>query len=224
MHTLLLLGALALSASCLRETSYRCSASSECGTGGTCEIGLGYCSIADSTCPSGARFSSSAGSYANQCVGAEQPTDAQVTDSSTLDAPLDAPITGCPNPYQPITGGQANHRYQVVVMTANWQDQRAFCASTSTSAYLAIPDDLAELDAIATLSAASVSWVGISDTVTENMFQTVKNVAATYLPWAGGQPDDQGPGEDCVIIETNGSRFKDERCNTKFRAVCECEP
>ncbi|CAN5862507.1 hypothetical protein BH11MYX3_BH11MYX3_24440 [soil metagenome] len=217
-------GMLALSVSCLRDTSYRCSASSECGTGGTCESGIGYCSVSDSTCPSGARFTPSAGSYANQCVGADHPNDAQVADAPASDAPIDAAITGCPTPYATITGGQGTHRYQVILMTDSWQNQRAFCTATSSSAYLAIPDDLNELNAIATLSAASASWVGISDTVTENMFQTVKNVPATYLPWAGGQPDDQGPGEDCVIIETNGSRFRDERCNTKFRAVCECEP
>lgn len=222
MHKLFLVGAL-LSASCLRETSYRCSSNSECG-GGTCEPGIGYCSVSDSHCASGARFSSSAGSYANQCVGADNPADAQVSDAPTIDAPVDAPIVGCPSQYMPITGGQANHRYQVVLMTDNWQNQRAFCTSTTSSAYLAIPDDLAELDAIATLSAASASWVGVSDIITENMFLTVKGVPATFLPWVPGQPDNQGPGEDCVIIETAMSKYRDERCNTKFRAVCECEP
>ncbi len=212
------------SVSCLRETSYRCSSNTECGNGGTCEPGVGYCSVSDSTCSSGSRFSSSAGSYANQCVGAESPSDAHGGDAPASDAPIDAPIIGCPSPYTTITGGQGTHRYQVVLMTANWQNQRAFCVSTTSSAYLAIPDDLAELNAIATLSAATASWVGISDLATENTFLTVKGVAASYLPWASGQPDDQGPGEDCVIIETNGSQLRDERCNNKYRAVCECEP
>ncbi|MEO7095623.1 MAG: lectin-like protein, partial [Polyangiales bacterium] len=81
------------------------------------------------------------------------------------------------------------------------------------------------LAAIATLSAASASWIGISDIATENAFVTVKGVAATFLPWDSNQPDNQGTGgQDCVIIQTSSSKLRDESCSSKFRAVCECEP
>jgi hypothetical protein len=212
-----------LSASCLRDTSFKCSTNAECGTGGTCEPSVNYCSVADTECASGARFGSSAGSYANRCVGDNGGADGG-TDSTTSDAPADAPVVGCPGDYVTISGGQGNHRYRLVNMSENWQMQRAFCTSTTSSAYLAIPDDIGELTAIATLSAASQSWVGVSDTATENTFVTVKNLPQTFLPWDTGQPDDAGPGEDCVVIQTSSSKLRDERCGNKLRAVCECEP
>ena len=144
--------------------------------------------------------------------------------SSDASDPTDAPITsGCPAGFASVAGGQGTHRYRLINATDDWTEQVAVCSATSSSAYLAIPDDAAELAAIATLSAASASWVGISDTATENNFVTVKGVAATFLPWDNNQPDDNG-GEDCVMIQTSSSKLRDEKCNTKLRAVCECEP
>ena len=144
--------------------------------------------------------------------------------SSDASVPSDAPITsGCPANFASITGGQGAHRYRLINATNDWSTQRGACAGMSSSAYLTIPDDAAELAAISTLSAASASWVGISDIATENTFVTVKGAAATYLPWDSGQPDDNG-GEDCVMIQTSASKLRDERCSTKYRAVCECEP
>ena len=223
MRAVMLLVAL-LSASCLRDTSFKCTTNAECGTGGTCELDVNYCSVADSMCPSGARFGASAGSYANQCVGDGGSADAGTDSSGGTDAPVDAPVVGCPAGYTTIAGGQANHLYRLVNTSENWQTQRAFCTSTTSSAYLAIPDDLAELNAIAALSAASQSWVGISDSATENTFLNVKGMTQTFLPWDSGQPDDAGPGEDCVTIQTSSSKLRDERCGNKLRAVCECEP
>lgn len=222
MDKLVILTAL-LATSCLRDTSFTCSRDADCGAGGTCEPGVNYCSVVDHTCPSGSRFVSSAGSYAGTCVRDDGATDAGRTDAPATDAASDAP-TGCPANYQTIAGGQGTHRYRVINTTDTWQTQRGVCATSSSSAYLAIPDDPAELAAIATLSASSSVWVGISDTATENTFLTVKGAAATFLPWDNGQPDDQGPGEDCVIIRSSSSKLRDERCNTDYRAVCECEP
>jgi hypothetical protein len=213
-----------LSASCLRDTSFKCSTNAECGTGGMCEPGVNYCSVADPDCPSGARFGASAGAYANRCVGDGGTNDAGTDSSGGADAATDAPVVGCPAGYATIPGGQGNHLYRLVNNSENWQTQRAFCTSTTSSAYLAIPDDLAELTAIATLSAATQSWVGISDMAMENTFVTVNGMPQTFLPWDTGQPNDSGPGEDCVAIQTSTSKLRDERCNNRLRAVCECEP
>lgn len=141
-------------------------------------------------------------------------------------APSDGPIgTGCPASFVSIAGGQGTHRYRRIDATEEWREQREECAGFSDSAYLAVPDDAAELAAIATLSAASASWVGISDAATEGSFVTVKGAAATFLPWDNGQPDNGGAqGEDCVMVQTSSSKMRDERCGTKLRAVCECEP
>jgi hypothetical protein len=154
--------------------------------------------------------------------------DAALILDATSDSPTtsDAPVTsGCPVSFMAIAGGQGTHRYRLINATDEWSLQMGTCAAMSDSAYLAVPDDAAELAAIATLSAASASWVGISDTATEAAYLTVLGGAATYLPWDINQPDDAGPqGEDCVMIQTSSSKLRDEKCNTKFRAVCECEP
>lgn len=221
MRTALLL-ACALLAGCLRDTAFHCATNAECGTSGTCQTDVGFCSEPDPMCASGHRFGSSAGSYANQCVGDVGPGDAGVDSPGNGDAPIDAPSTGCPNGYATIPGGQGNHRYQLIGMAENWGTQRSFCAATSGAAYLAIPDDQAELDAIQTLGAATQVWVGITDSAMENTWLNVKGQPQTFLPWDTGQPDNAGPGEDCVI--TQGSKLRDERCSTKYRAVCECEP
>jgi len=217
------------SGACLRSTEYRCSTNAECGAGGTCET-VGYCSFADGQCPSGERFGPSAGELANQCTGSTG-TDGGLIDSPidspmTIDAAIDAPITvGCPGNYATITGGQGTHRYRLIGGAANWNQQRDFCVATTASAYLAVPDDLGELQALATLAAVSRFWVGITDSAVENTWLTTKAGApATFLPWVTGAPDDQNPGEDCVEVVTATSQINDERCNTQYVAVCECEP
>jgi hypothetical protein len=205
---------------CLRDTAFHCTRNSDCDNGGSCQSDVGFCSVADPSCATGERFGSSAGTYANQCVGDG------VVDAGTdgpVDGMVDAPTGGCPGNYSTIVGGQGTHVYRRVMATDNWQTQRTLCSNVSPSAYLAIPDDLAELQAIS-MVAGTDAWVGISDLAQENTFVTVANAPATFLPWDVGQPDDQGPGEDCVIIANSSNQLRDERCSNKFRAVCECEP
>jgi hypothetical protein len=209
---------------CLRSTAFQCETSAECGTGASCEA-VGYCSVSDSSCDSGMRFTDSAGTYANQCVGDPNGSDGGVTDGMS-DAGSDGPLpAGCPTGYNTITGGQGTHLYLLIPTTDDWITQRDFCATTSSSAYLAVPDEATELTALATLGATTMLWVGITDQTTEGAYLTVKGTAATFLPWATGQPDNNamGLGEDCVAA--TATTFTDERCaQTNLRAVCECEP
>lgn len=211
------------SSACLRGTEYRCSTNTECGTGGTCES-VGFCSFLDGTCTSGGRFGDSAGALANQCTGTAGidggPIDSPPTDGPMIDGP---PVTGCPGNYLTIAGGQGTHRYRTLP-AANWNQQRDMCLATTSSAYLAIPDDLGELQAIATLGGQGSFWVGVTDQATENTWLNTKGAIQTFLPWAPGEPDNSGPGEDCVAGVMTPSWITDERCNNQKIAVCECEP
>jgi hypothetical protein len=98
----------------------------------------------------------------------------------------------------------------------------------SDGAYLAIPDNAAELMAITTAAAAARTWIGIEDQQTEGTYVTVKGSAATYLPWntATGEPDNPGGGggEDCVSALMATPTIATDRCNLTYPAVCECEP
>lgn len=211
---------------CLRSTSFQCDTDTQCGAGGSCEA-VGFCSFADATCPSGARFGASAGTYADTCVEGGAAIDGGIDGDPGIDGAIDAPIdappqAGCPAGYDVITGGEGTHRYRVLTATANWTQNKDACAATSTSAYLAIPGDATELAAIVTASAATRLWVGVTDSATENTWLDVKAVVQAFLPWGAGEPDDANPGEDCVSADD--TEFRDDRCNLQFRAVCECEP
>jgi hypothetical protein len=218
MRTILLLALLGASG-CLPHSDYRCTTNAECGSTGTCEP-VGFCSFPDTSCSGGSRFGTGAGSYENECVGAAVTDGGVDAPPVTIDAP---PSVGCPSGYLPLTGAGA-HEYKLITGIDDWATQMGACAATSASAYLVIPDDDAEILALSGLAGATQYWVGISDP-TEGMYVTVKGVAASYLPWTAGAPDNSGPGEeDCVGALSATSKLDDLKCSTKLRAICECEP
>ena len=45
--------------------------------------------------------------------------------------------------------------------------------------------------------------------------------AATYLPWAQGEPNNLNDHEDCV--ELIGDAFNDDDCDRDLPFLCECE-
>lgn len=213
----------ATSTGCLRSTEYRCSTSSECGTGGSCES-IGFCSFPDGTCSSGERFTDSAGSLANQCTGSTGQDGGPIDTPSGIDAAIDSSAAGCPGNYVTITGGQGTHRYRLMT-SGNWGQLNDMCKATTSSAYLAIPDDPAELQALATVAAQSPFWVGVTDDPTEGVWVTTKGTAQTYLPWQTGAPNlVSNNQDDCVEVNMATLQFKDERCNNGRVGLCECEP
>ncbi|MBS1121169.1 MAG: macrophage mannose receptor 1-like [Deltaproteobacteria bacterium] len=217
---------LGFGAGCLRQTEFRCDTNADCGAAGQCEA-IGFCSVADSSCAgSMQRFGDSAGGgLANSCVpGGGGGPDASVE----IDAPMalvdasDVPVGNCPSGYLQLTGGAAGHRYKLLP-AGNWDASQAACLATApAAAYLAIPDDAAELQAFATFNGAGNFWVGISDAAVENIFVNVKNLPQIFLPWAPGEPDDTQGGQDCVA-GISATEIETDKCNTAFPAVCECE-
>lgn len=202
---------------CLKSTEFRCSNNDTC-SGGVCESN-GYCSFADTECPSGRRYGELSGENANQCVGSTTSLDAG-TDSTGTDAP-----GGCPASYKVIAGSGTTHKFRKI-NAAQWNMQRSTCMSDGANAYLAIPDVGTELMAITSLSASARTWIGIHDQMTEGSFQTVRNANATYLPWdtGNGEPNDSGGGQDCVAALMSAALIETDKCTDSFVAVCECEP
>jgi hypothetical protein len=227
MRALLLLLPLALCAACLRQTEFHCTTNAQCNPGGVCQStgSTGYCSFSDSACASGQRFGDSAGPYADQCVGEQSGGP----DSGGIDAPPgDGPSAACPANYAPLAGGPAGHVYRKAPQNLNWTGQDDFCRSTSTRAYLAIPDDATELMGLHGLAMATF-WIGISDRIEEGRYDKTTGGLATFLPWdtAAGEPDNPGGGggQDCVAA--TATTISTEDCmggNASRTAVCECEP
>lgn len=211
---------------CLRPTEYQCSGDTACGASGVCET-TGYCSFPDGDCATGRRYNGAAGTYAGRCVdGSTTAEDADVVDSPPSDATNpDVPPGACPAGYVTLAGGQPGHLYRVITTADDWAAQHAGCRLTTASAYLAIPDDATELQAMDTaIGASAVYWVGISDIDTEMEWRTVLDAVQTYLPWLAPAPDDQNPGEDCVAAIAATHQLNDDRCNVNRPAICECAP
>lgn len=210
-----------VSAGCLRKTEFHCADDTACGTGGVCES-TGYCSFSDTECPSGFRYSSSAGDLAEQCVAGMR----DAGPDTPRDTGIDTPSGGCPAGYNALPG-ITGHVYKLVTAADDWTKQQAACRLTSASANLAIPDDAAELMALDTLAGAITAyWVGVTDSATEGTWLTVLGTPQTFLPWEPPAPDNAagGTGEDCVEALTALHKFNDERCNTSLPAICECAP
>ncbi|HSD90763.1 MAG TPA: lectin-like protein [Kofleriaceae bacterium] len=222
MRTLLLLLALS-SAACLRQTEFKCTTSADCSaSGAVCEANS-YCSFVDPNCASGRRFGDLSGSVAGQCVGGNTGVDGGV------DTMTDGGGNGnCPATYAAV-GGQA-HRYRVIAGMAVWMVQKTACAADGANAYLAVPDNATELQALVTTAATAHVWVGIDDQTTEGTYQTTKGgtVPANDPMWDTGEPDNAplvGGGQaDCVVGVMANAKLADDGCAKTYPAICECEP
>lgn len=220
----------ALLASCVRSGAYECSSADQCmreGVQGRCEA-VSFCSFPDPACASGARFADYAGDFANRCVDevSELPDggtpDAPASDAPASDAPpSDTPMATCPAGYATLPGA-GTHMYKRAATSASWQTHMTACATDGANAYLAIPDNSAELAAVIALANADV-WVGLTDTATEGTFQTVRGQIATFLPWASSEPDNNG-NQDCVGAQKSSGKLETLACTTSHVAICECEP
>jgi len=209
---------------CLKPGAFECATNSDC-TGydgqGACEPN-GRCSFPDSRCESGRRYGAQSGDQSNECVGPSSTADAGVDGPST-DAPNpDAPPASCPAGYVTLPGVSSNHQYKLLANAAGWTNQRAICGNDPANAYLAVPDDSSELQAMITLSATSF-WVGISDAAVEGTYVTVLGSPATFLPWAANEPDNNG-NQDCVRVIAASAQLETLTCGTTAPAICECEP
>ena len=213
---ILLAAAAALTAGCLRATAFRCERDAECGAAGACEA-TGYCSVANGQCAgTGRAYSDTAGpDLANTCVpgGAPQP-------DAGVDGAVDGRMAGCPPGYAAVNG--SSHLYKAIPGALSWTEARTICGSATAVTYLAQPDDATELAGLA-MVAAPPFWVGLDDNAIEGMFVNRNNVAATFLPWAAGEPDNGPPEENCVDA-VSSSQIATERCGARHPAICECEP
>lgn len=215
MRHLLLLVLIASAAGCLRNTEFQCMVDGDCSASGSvCET-TSYCSFVDTECTSGRRYGELSGPFANQCVG----------DQTTLDGGVDSPTdtggNGCPAGYATLPNA-GTHVYKLTADAQNWSTQYARCIGDG--AYLAIPDDATELMAITTAGGAARTWVGIDDRTAEGTFVTSKGMAATFLPWASGEPNNGG-NQDCVAALMASPNIATDSCDQNmFPAVCECEP
>ncbi|HEU4727082.1 MAG TPA: C-type lectin domain-containing protein [Kofleriaceae bacterium] len=212
---------LVAAAGCLRSTAFKCERDADCGASGQCEA-VGFCSFPNATCvDSGRSFSDSAGQgLASTCVPAGDPP---APDAGIEPPQPDAPVaSGCPADYAAVAGSA--HVYKKLT-NVTWDGAAAACKATSTSAYLAVPDDATELLDLDTAAMIVPFWVGLDDKVKLGTFVTQTGAMATFLPWAAGEPDNGKPGHPKLCVAAvSTSQIATDDCAVRHVAICECEP
>ncbi len=99
--------------------------------------------------------------------------------------------------YQDYNG----HRYFKSNSTYTWKQAKAIC--DSLKGYLTIPNNSGENTFLKTMAAGSLTWIGISDEITEGKYLSVFGDSVSYFNWKSGQPDNFND-EDYVHIDANG--------------------
>lgn len=211
---------------CLKSTAFVCGGNdSACGAGGMCEP-EGFCSVATSTseCPSGRKFSDTAGDgLAGECVGGGPPPDGPDIDPDGPDPdgpPPDGPQVVCAVDYVAITDGNPNHRYKEITAADTWINQQNV-ACTQSGGYVAIPDDAAEMAAIFLKGGSVKIWLGVSDRADENA-----NVDTLMQPYASLPITNDGNNQDCATNDDGAASLRYEDCDgggqLQLPTVCEC--
>ena len=200
--------ALAASAGCLRQATFRCEADTDCGSG-TCEA-VGYCSFDDTGCPDGRRYGELSGPIAGQCVTSE--VDAGV--DAPIDAPLDAPM--CPTDY--VVMGTSS--YRLVTTLTGWAAAQADCADDGFGTHLAVAADVGEIALVDTISTASRTWLGITDVKVPATWRWVTGAVGPIVP------DSITPGDCGYYFDATGggtALVQNRTCTSLYAYLCECD-
>jgi lectin-like protein len=140
----------------------------------------------------------------------------------------------CPADFVPVAGAPSLYKIYSYSADVTADARQPFDASVATciaqGAHLAIVETPEEATALSTVIVADPSFQfyaeGVTDAAVEGTWLTVLGGPATYLPWAGGQPDGAGGGDgDCGIINYSGQLY-DYYCDLAhpYAFACECEP
>jgi hypothetical protein len=159
--------------------------------------------------------------------GAPGAADADVSIDATPGAPDATPLPpdaatplACPSGYtlDPVSG----RAFRLGSFILDWGTAEGACADDGVGTHLAVIRDAAELARVAPIVAGNSVWLGVSDRVTEGEFLAVSGGPVTFLPWAPGEPNDDGLfGEDCV--ELKDGIYNDHGCGSLEYYLCECD-
>lgn len=105
-------------------------------------------------------------------------------------------------------------KYQVFDEGVTWNEAKSFCAKLG--GHLATIADEAEQKAIeyniACKTGKPYLWIG-GQCAEDRVFTWITGEPMDYTNWSGGQPDNDGGSENCLMIYTPGSRWNDTANN-----------
>lgn len=149
-------------------------------------------------------------------------SDAGTEDASGVDAsPVCQP--GGPDLIDPLTGTcyVLYERGQAIA------DVRPLCATLG--GHLASITTADERALILPALADAPYWIGLGDAATEGTLAWEHGEPVAYTNWRGGEPNDAGGMEDCVVMYGNYAGefafvvglWDDRDCSNAMRAICE---
>lgn len=108
-----------------------------------------------------------------------------------------------------------------------WTRARSECAARGGRlAVLETADENLEVGQLARRFLNDPFYIGISDRDEEGVWRWIDGSELAYDPWAGGEPNNAGNGEDCVHSNWSGTdgAWNDIRCGAGQPYLCEFPP
>lgn len=147
-------------------------------------------------------------------------------DAAAAAAVPDAKIDADPNAIDPCAAsyvyvyGQSHYRFALAA--DSWDNAEHACEADGRGSHLVVFNDPPEMNAIESLVNGTVTWVGISDRVTDGTFLDVMGENPLFKPqWQ--TPDPSFPGPGCVEFTPSSRLIHDLACTTPVAYVCECD-
>ncbi|XP_074089089.1 mannose-binding protein C [Macrotis lagotis] len=100
----------------------------------------------------------------------------------------------------------------------NFDRVKVLCEQLSGT--IATPKNGEENTAIQKLAKDTPAFLGITDKVKEGQFTYLTGERISYTNWRRNEPNDHGSGEDCVLMNTDGT-WNDISCTSSWLVVCE---
>ena len=142
-----------------------------------------------------------------------------------------APVScGTANPFQCVASAtcpsgwtvSGSKCFNLFEGPANWLAALQTCIAQGGS--LAKIESQAEQDLVFGLMGTTgrPAWIGLQDFLVEGDFSWADgSTLGTYQAWLGGQPDNAGNRQDCVVLRNTDGLWNDVICNGANRFVCQ---
>lgn len=142
-----------------------------------------------------------------------------------------APVScGTANPFQCVASAtcpsgwtvSGSKCFNLFEGPANWLEALQTCIAQGGS--LAKIESQAEQDLVFGLmgNTGRPAWIGLQDFLVEGDFSWADgSTLGTYQAWLGGQPDNAGNRQDCVVLRNTDGLWNDVICNGANRFVCQ---
>jgi len=117
-----------------------------------------------------------------------------------------------------------HHCYEVLSGSFTYDEAMKACTDLGPGTMLAAPSTLAEFNFLVPLL-FTPAWIGGTDVAMEGTWVWANGEPWIYAdsqpPWQPGQPNAQGPADDCIQFGSSNDAMFDVNCGNSYNALCE---